>query len=442
MADRPNVVLVHSHDLGRRLGCYGADVATPNVDALAADGRRFDQFTCTAPQCSPSRGSLHTGRYPHTNGLMGLTHRGWSIDDDVPTLAETLSEAGYDTHSIGVQHIAAEAAEAGYDHSHDADHALDAADRFKSLLPDAAADGPFFASVGFVEPHLPFRVDHVPDEAYERYHPENVDAPPYLPDEYGVKRDVAEMHALISETVDPAVGRIRDALADADLADETLFLFTTDHGPPLPRAKGMCYSAGVGVAFIAHWPGVVESGVDDHLLSNVDVMPTLLDLAGVEQPSGMDGRTFAPLLTGDGSYDRREAVFVEMTWHDRYNPIRGIRTEAYTYLRNFTMLPRVFIPRDMIDRRAARPVRGEWYDRDRPAEEFYDRRVDPHELDSLAADDMVSRSAPADWDLPDPPAALDSDRRAALHAFRERLREWMTATDDPLLNGPVGIPGR
>ncbi|MFB6119660.1 MAG: sulfatase [Halobacteriaceae archaeon] len=441
MPDRPNIVLVHSHDLGRRLGCYGVDVATPNVDAIADDGLRFDQFTCTAPQCSPSRGSLHTGRYPHNNGLMGLTHRGWSLDD-VPTLAATLSDAGYDTHTFGVQHIAEDDADAGYDYSHRGGTALDAAECFEAELPEMAADGPFFASVGFVEPHLPFRVDHVEDAAYDRYHPENVDAPPYLPDEYGVKRDVAEMHALISETVDPAVGHVRDALDDAGLAEETLFVFTTDHGPPLPRAKGMCYTAGVGVAFIAHWPGVVESGVDDHLLSNVDVMPTFLDVAGVDKPPEMDGRTFAPLLTGEGTYDPREQVFVEMTWHDRYNPIRGIRTEEYTYLRNFSMLPRVFIPRDMIDQRAARPVRGEWYDRDRPAEEFYDRREDPHELENLAAEAMVSRSAPADWDVPDPPTDLGPDRYAALHEFRERLREWMRATDDPLLDGPVGIPGR
>jgi arylsulfatase A-like enzyme len=186
---------------------------------------------------------------------------------------------------------------------------------------------------------------------------------------------------------------------------------------------------------------VVDPGVDDHLLSNVDIMPTFLDLAGVDHPAGTDGRSFAPLLTG-AEYDPRDAVFVEMTWHDRYNPVRGIRTPAFTYLRNFSMLPRVYIPRDIIDQRSARPVRGEWYDRDRPAEEFYDRREDPNERSNLASDARVSRSEPADWDLDDPPEELDEQRRERLSEFRTRLREWMRQTEDPLLDGPVGIPGR
>jgi arylsulfatase A-like enzyme len=166
-------------------------------------------------------------------------------------------------------------------------------------------------------------------------------------------------------------------------------------------------------------------------------MPTFLDLAGVEAPAGMDGRSFAPLLTG-GDYQPREAVFVEMTWHDRYNPVRGIRTAEFTYLRNFSMLPRVYIPRDIVDQRSARPVRGEWYDRDRPAEEFYDRREDPHELTNLASDATVSRSEPADWDLAPP----DGEHRERIEGFRDQLHEWMRRTEDPLLEGPVGIPGR
>ena len=441
MPGRPNIVLVHCHDLGRHLGCYGHDVETPRLDQLAQDGRRFEQFHCTAPQCTPSRGSLHTGRYPHTNGLLGLVHRGWGFYEDVPTLAGVLTDAGYDTHTFGVQHIASDDADAGYESSHEAgEHASDVAAAFENALPKMAADGSFFASIGFAEPHLPFRRDYVADEAYDRYYPENVDVPPYLPGEYGVASDVAAFHSLITATVDPAVGRIREAIEDADLAEDTLFVFTTDHGPPLPRAKGMCYTAGTSIAFIARWPGVIEPGIDDHLLSNVDVMPTVLDLVEVDHPDGMDGRSFAPLLTG-GEYEPRDSIYVEITWHDRYNPIRGVRTEEYLYLRNFSMLPRVFIPRDIIDQRSARPVRGRWYDLDRPAEEFYDRREDPHELVNLALNARVSRSQPPDWDLADPPAVLDNERCEHVREFRVQLREWMEKTDDPLLQGPVGIPG-
>jgi arylsulfatase A-like enzyme len=86
----PNVVLIHSHDLGRHVGCYGRSLGTPNLDSLAAEGAVFENHFVAAPQCSPSRGSLHTGRYPHENGLMGLAHHGWSLDADVDVLPTVL----------------------------------------------------------------------------------------------------------------------------------------------------------------------------------------------------------------------------------------------------------------------------------------------------------------------------------------------------------------
>lgn len=439
--DRPNIVLVHSHDLGRQLGCYGCDIETPNIDALASAGQRFDGFTCSAPQCSPSRGSIHTGRYPHNHGLMGLGHRGWGLFDDVPRLPGLLADAGYSTHLFGLQHVATDPTDLGFQTAKTETRALTAAENFADALPALTEDGPFFAAVGFAEPHRPFRRDDVDDAAYEYYHPENVTVPPYLPDEHGVRTEVADMRALITATVDRGVGQIDEAIAEAGVTEDTLVIYTTDHGPALPRAKGMCYSAGVDVAFIARWPGTVAPGMNDELLSNVDILPTLAELAGARIPEGVDGRSFAPLLLGE-PYEARDHVFVEITWHDRYNPVRGIRTPEHTYVRNFSMLPRVYIPRDIIDQPASRPVRGPWYDQDRPAEEFYRRDGDPHELENLASDRRVARSAPADWDMPAPPAELSSAETETLLALRDELQEWMEGTDDPLLEGPVGIPGR
>lgn len=116
---RPNVLLIHSHDTGCHLGCYGRDVRTPNIDGLAERGARFENYFCTAPQCSPSRGSIVTGRYPQRNGLLGLAHLGWSLNHDEVALPAYLADEGYDTHVFGVQHAhEGDAHELGYDHVH------------------------------------------------------------------------------------------------------------------------------------------------------------------------------------------------------------------------------------------------------------------------------------------------------------------------------------
>src|SRR6056297_1959357 len=103
MSDRPNIIQIIAHDLGTHLGCYGAGLDTPHIDELAAEGVMFSQHFCTAAQCSPARGSISTGLYPHNNGLVGLTW-GWEIDEDIVCLPERLRRAGYSTHLFGTQH--------------------------------------------------------------------------------------------------------------------------------------------------------------------------------------------------------------------------------------------------------------------------------------------------------------------------------------------------
>jgi len=445
---RPNVLLVNCHDLGRQLGCYGAGVETPHVDALAAEGARFSRSFASAPQCSPSRGSLLTGLYPHNNGLMGLASRGdWSFEEGVTPLPALLSEAGYETHLIGVQHAAADAGpwvgvsgtpeRLGYQHidsyGEDVSLALEVAERFEERISEMAEGAPFFASLGFSEPHRPFRREVVPEEVYERYPPESVDPLPYLPDRPGIREDLAELQALVSATVDPAVGRITDALEEQGIAEETMVVFTADHGLAMPRAKGTCYDPGIEIPLIVRYPGEVPAGeTHDHLLSNVDVLPTLCDFAGVEPPADLDGRTVAPLLRGEGdAYEPRDHVFAEMTFHGFYDPMRAIRTEEYKYIRSFWDVPEVNIP--PFDSKAAREVRGELCSDSRPMELLYHLPSDPHEQESLASDRLIYEPAEYGSD-PDP------DHADVLEELRGRVTAWMEETDDPLLDGPVEPP--
>ncbi|GAB3682581.1 sulfatase [Salinarchaeum chitinilyticum] len=462
--DQPNLVLVHCHDLGQHLGCYGASVETPNLDRLAEDGVRMENSFCTAPQCSPSRASMITGAYPHENGVMGLAHMGWALDDDWMTLPKFLREEGYSTHLLGFQHeVPDDPTRLGYDEvDDDTKRALDLVDVVDDFFASRAAEGghagagePFFVSIGIEEPHRPFRREYLPDDVYDDADLEPTDADsgagdadpepsdgdteasdgdfPFLPDAPGVREDAADLGSLIEGTLDPAIGQYRDALEDAGLAEETLFVFTTDHGLAMPRAKGTCYDAGLETALLLYQPDVLDGGdVHDDLVSNVDVTPTLLDLFGVEPPEDVAGQSFAPLLRGE-SYEPRDRIFGEMTWHDRYNPVRAIRTDRYKYVRNFSVLPRVFVPMDVVPTPAGRAVHEEFYVEQRPVEELYDLEADPHEQTNLASDraPFEQRSAASN---PEPEYVDVIDR------LREELLEWMARTEDPLLDGPVEYP--
>jgi N-sulfoglucosamine sulfohydrolase len=432
---QPNVLLIHCHDLGRHLGCYGVDVETPAIDSLAADGALFENHFVTAPQCTPSRGSLMTGRYPHVNGLMGLAHTHWELDEGERILPNYLGDAGYETHLFGLQHITQDTDKLGYDHIHSegnlypgvspavhqANRARTVSSVVASFLERSAFDEPFFASIGFFECHrveeetgrFGFDAGH-----YDADDPDGIRPLPYLPDRRGIRQDLAEMHGMI-EAIDDGVGTILSALETADLADETLVIFTTEHGLAFPRAKGSCYDAGLEAVLLVRYPELVEDGSRyDDLLSNVDVLPTVLDLVDVEIPGDLAGRSFLPLLTGE-EYEPHERLFAEMTWHDEYNPVRAVRTERYKYIRSFWHLPTVYLAQDVYASEAGREVRESYSAPYRPYEELYDLRATPQEDENVALE----------------PRYQDVRRELS-----EYLHEWMVETDDPLLDGPVN-PG-
>lgn len=441
MTSQSNILLIHCHDLGQQLSCYGADVMTPNIDELAADGQLFENAFCSAPQCSPSRGSIMTGCHPQQHGLMGLAHWNWSLNENEKTLPMYLADAGYDTHLFGFQHEVATAdiERLGYDSTWiESERALDLADRFDAFCQKRTADEPFFASVGFVEPHREFVRDYVPEEAYERYDSESVSVPEYLPDRPGIRTDMASLNALITATVDKAVGRIRQTLEAIDILEETMVIFTTDHGIALPRAKGTCYDPGIETGLIISQPGRFESGaIHNEMLSNVDLLPTILEsVSGVDVPTSICGRSFLPLLDGRShSYEPRKAIYAGMTWHDGYNPIRCVRTEDYKYIRNFWVLPEVFLPGDIYGTAAGREVRDEYYLNFRPVEELYDLTSDPFEQENLASDRAIFQD-PAMNESSGP----DSEYADLVSTYRNHLRSWMEDIDDPLLDGPVPHP--
>jgi arylsulfatase A-like enzyme len=257
--ERPNIIIVTCHDLGDYLPSYGTPVTTPHLDAFAAQGVVFQNHFSTGTVCSPSRGSIVTGCYPHSNGLMGLVHRGWELDvDRCPALPTLLREAGYETHLFGFQHEHWDPRRLGYDHLHqgEGNHCDEVVPLLTGWLGDRDEDDPpFLAGVGFSETH---RIGRNPSgfkrDVYEPADPSQVRVRPSMPDIPEIRRDLADFYGAI-KLVDTMMGQLVDTLDDVGLSEDTLVVFTSDHGAPFMHAKATLYDGGTKVA-LAHAGGV------------------------------------------------------------------------------------------------------------------------------------------------------------------------------------------
>ncbi|MDQ3692316.1 MAG: sulfatase [Chloroflexota bacterium] len=413
----PHIVVITCHDLGRYLGCYGVGtVRTPNIDALAAAGARFTNAFTTAPQCSPSRAALATGRYPHCNGVMGLTHDrfGWDLHLEERTIASLLRERGYETHLFGLQHVTAHVERLGFDTVHTRGLGPVVRAEVKDLLANTNATRPLYLEINLEEPHRPFDQGGVaPDSAL------GTTVPPYIPDSAAAREEFAAFQGAVA-VADHAVGQILATLDRAGLTEQTLALFTTDHGIAMPGAKCTLSDAGLGTALIIRWPagGVPGGEVASPLISNIDILPTLLEASGGVIPNQVQGRSFLPLLTGS-PYSARSEIFAEKTFHSYYDPIRAIRTNRYTYIRNFEATFLVEVPGDIQAGAIFRDDPSAYAGATHPPVELYDLAQDPHHRINRAGD----------------PALAATERDLA-----RRLWRWMEETADPLLAGPVPSP--
>ena len=429
----PNILIIICHDLGQQLGSYGdPSLRTRNLDRLAEEGVRFENHFCTTPLCSPSRGSIITGRYPHTNGLIGLTHRGFDLGDGEVTMAHLLKAQGYGTHLFGMEHEAREPdiAKLGYEFTHREKRPFRCAIVTPVFLEFLKActgkeERPFFAMTGYTEVHRRFdREEYTPDN------PKEVFIPPYLPDTPEVRLDIAQFHGLI-HAVDGCVGEILKVLEEEGLAENTWVIFTTDHGIAFPRAKSTLYDPGIKTALIMRWPkglpafggapeapkGFAGGKAYQELISNIDLLPTILEAVGASIPENIEGKSFLALLQGR-EYSSREEIFAEKTYHDIYDPIRAIRTSRFKYIRSFEKMPDLPLPSDIRKSLSARsiPVR---FKGERAPVELYHLEADPNEMNNLAGNPEY--------------AEIEKELSA-------RLTKWLEDTNDPILKGPVPAP--
>jgi arylsulfatase A-like enzyme len=388
-----HIVYLHSHDTGRHVQPYGHQVATPNIQRLAEQGVLFRQAFSAAPVCSGSRAALLTGEYAHTNGMLGLAHRGYRLVDYHHHLVHTLRAAGYTSTLIGEQHVAPDPEDIGYDRivplaSHEASEVAPAAVR-----AIREAEGPAFFSIGFFETHREY-----PEGGDGRY----ALPPANLPDTPEIRRDIAAFK-VGAERLDAGVGEVLEALDE-----NALVILTTDHGLAFPGAKSTLTDRGIGVLLIIRGPGLTGGRVSDALVSQVDIFPTICELVGIERPAWLRGRSLVS--------ESNDAVFAEITFHAAYEPQRAVRTKRYKYIRRYEQP--VLANIDDSPSKDYLLAHG-LADRDAPAEALYDLVFDPNEADNIIDDE--------------PEVAAE---------LRARLQAWMEDTGDPLLAGPIApAPG-
>lgn len=415
-----NVLYIHTHDSGRYLEPYDPGIRTPALLRLAKEGTLFRNMYCCGPTCSPSRAALLTGQFPHQNGMLGLAHRGFALADYDKHLANYLRRHQYETVLCGMQHVAANPHTIGYDRVY-----IDSRKEAEDLTAWDTSNGdsaiaylrekhtkPFFLSYGLVHTHRPF---HEIDDSVD---PNYLKVPPSLPDNAETRRDYAG-YLTSAIRADACIERVLKTLREEGLEEDTLILYTTDHGIAFPHMKCTLYDSGIGVACIIKYPGNPSRGqAKDALTSHIDVFPTLCDLLGLPQPDWLEGQSLLPLLENSAA-EVNEAIYAETTYHAAYEPQRCIRTQRYKYIRRYD---------DYDDYVPANIDNG--YSKDflldhgllgqkRATEELFDLVFDPNERNNVADD-----------------ASYSSIKLQLVEPLAQRLEE----TDDFLGRRPVPRP--
>ncbi len=421
-SSKPNILMITCHDLGQHLGCYGAKtVNSPNIDKLAAEGIRFENYFSTSPTCSPGRASMLTGRYPQSNGMLGLNHAPWwwKLNDGERHIAAILKDAGYKTVLDGYQHVTqGDPHELGYQKvlskKYKAEETVEAAEQF---LATAKPGKPFFMKVGFFEVHRvggSFR-HREPDTSKGVY------IPPYLKDTEEIRDDLARYQTDI-RVLDGYVGEILSALVKSAVADNTIVVFTADHGIPYAGAKWSLRDTGFRVPLIMYEPGTKLTGgkTFTQIMSNVDLLPTLLGIIGVKIPENIQGVSFKDLIDGKTGKPPRKYVFGQRISHAlRDNTGRTIRTDRYKLVRYFEKGRSVVYPTDANPIRVSQHTERPKRKGTRPYVQLFDLRNDPNEFNDVAADPKYAE---------------------VVKDLSKRLYAWMKEVDDPLLKGPIATP--
>lgn len=360
-ADRPNIVIFILDDVGQAdVGAFGnAVVRTPNIDRLAAEGMRFDNAFLTTSSCSPSRASILTGLYPSATGAPNL---GDPVPADITSLPQLLRQAGYYTASVGKWHLG-EPFKSHFERVVEPHEESGAAD----WLPELARrplNKPFFFWLASKDAHEPF--DWYPPLL--RQDPAKLVVPVYAEDSAFTRQVMAGYYDEIARA-DASIGHVIDFLRTQHLLDNTLVIVLSDNGSIIGGAKTTLYDEGLKTPLVMRFPRAMRSGLANRqIVSEVDLMPTILALAGLSPVPDTPGVSLVPTLN-DPLQPVREYIYAERNTHGSKNFERLLRTDNFLYKRNYFY------------RRLCDPYSDTVFDPGRPRdsghEEFYDLQRDP-----------------------------------------------------------------
>lgn len=376
---RPNVLFVFANQMrGMDLHCAGnPEVITPNFDRLAAEGTRFRRAFANVPVCTPSRAVMLTGRYPLANRVIG---NDLPLPDDMPTIGEWFRDSGYRTGYIGKWHLDGVprgrftppgSRRHGFDHwaAYNCSHDYVRPEKWyrddpapviiEGYEPEAQTtealdflatpdERPFCLVVSWGPPHDPYPM--VPERYRERYDPQRLSLRPNVQPLYPAseslarglepRRTLADYYAAIT-ALDEQFGRLLDGLEAAGQAENTIVVFTSDHGDQLwsqgTMKKQQPFEESIRIPLICRWPGRILAGRrSDALVSTVDFAPTLCALTGIAPSEGVQGTDRSALFLGDDAAGADAVLLMDLIAADEslaqeLPEWRGLRTGRYTY---------------------------------------------------------------------------------------------------------------
>jgi N-sulfoglucosamine sulfohydrolase len=393
----PNFVWIIADDMSPDTGAYGLkDVNTPNLDRLAAEGRRYTRAYASAPVCSASRSAFILGCYQTTTGL-----HPHDAENPQPLMAPyrhlpgLLRDAGWFVTNAAAPGTVRNGrvikkAKTHYNFKHDAAEMYDG-DDWRKRKPDQ----PFFAQFQITEPHRPFPIP----ESYDEVKLKATQIPPNYPDHPLIRRDWYAYQRSV-EMVDHRVGVILDQLKEEGVLDSTIVMFFADHGRPMPWGKQWLSVEGLQVPLIMRGPKIDANSVEERLVSLIDLAPSMLQLAGLPIPTWMEGRA----ILRDEFPDRRTLFAARDRCGDAMDRIRAVISVDSLFVRNFqpsrsrlnwsgykeASYPGMPLLRVLNKSGGLNDFQAQWLTPTRPPIEFYDLKTDPQGLHNIAADPATS----------------------------------------------------
>jgi len=404
--DKPNIIWLMAEDISTDLSCYDMpDVRTPNLDAMAAKGVRFENCFVTNPICSPSRSAMMIGAHQvKTNTHQHRSNREVPLSLPYRPFTQLLREAGYTT-ILGNHSVMGKGRKTDVNFKHEALGPWDGKttfglfDKYDEFLPE---DGPFFAQIQLNVTHRGGWWERISQESPDRHDPSKVTLPTYMADDPIVRQDWARYLDQL-EYMDREVGMIRQELEKKGLSDNTIIIFIGDNGRCNIRGKGYLHDPGLRIPLIIYDPRDKEARpqVQSEVISATDITATILAYAGAELPAFLTG---SPIF--DKGFNRKYVYAARDLWDEVMEDSRALTSGRWKYIRNDKpeipfdagqaylefYRPAVHIMRTLRDGGQLTPEQAFFFLPTKPSEELYNLENDPEELNNLVGEKAHRRT--------------------------------------------------